>query len=325
MPAEVVVVGGSGFIGTRLCARLQAAGRPFAIIDRNVSAAYPNESSVEELGSPTLAEAVAPGAAIVNLAAEHRDDVRPTSRYEEVNVGGARHVCAAAERNHVRVIVFSSSVAVYGDAAAGTDERASPKPASPYGRSKLAAEQVYRQWQAEDPARRTLVVVRPAAVFGEGGRGNVNLLLSQVAASRFVMVGAGRNVKSLAYVENVAAFIEFALSFAPGVHVYNYVDKPDLAVDELIGFVRGEAGKTPRVRLRVPYAAAYLVGGLFDVARSLSKRPFPISAQRVRKFAATSQFGTAVGQTGFVPPVPLRDGLAATVRHVLAERRYGAG
>ena len=321
---DVVVVGGGGFIGTRLCARLQAAGRTFGIVDRRVSSAYPNESTVAEVGSPGFGEAVPPSMAIVNLAAEHRDDVRPASRYEEVNVGGARAACAVATQNDVRLMVFSSSVAVYGDVAEDADERAVPKPASPYGRSKLAAEQVYRQWQAEDPSKRTLVVVRPAAVFGEGGRGNVNLLLSQVAASRFVMVGAGRNVKSLAYVENVAAFIEFALAFTPGVHVYNYVDKPDLAVRELIAFVRSEAGMAPRVGVRVPYAAAYLAGGLFDVARYVSKRPFAISAQRVRKFAASSRFGTAVGETGFVPPVPLRDGLAATVRHVIAEQRNGA-
>ena len=324
MSVDVVVVGGSGFIGTRLCARLQGAGRTFRIVDRSVGSAYPSQSAVAELGSPALVDAIPPSPAIVNLAAEHRDDVRPTSRYEEVNVGGARHVCAVANRNDVRLIVFSSSVAVYGDAMETADERAPPEPASPYGRSKLAAEQVYRQWQAEDPANRTLVVVRPAAVFGEGGRGNVNLLLAQVAASRFVMVGDGRNVKSLAYVENVAAFIEFALSFAPGVHVYNYVDKPDLAVRELIALVRAEMGRTSRIGLRVPYAAAYLVGGMFDVARYLSKRPFSISAQRVRKFATASQFGTAVGETGFVPPVSLRDGLAATVRHVLAERGNGA-
>ena len=274
---DVVVVGGSGFIGTRLCARLHAAGRSFAIVDRGVSSAYPQQSSVADIGSPTFGEAVPLSAAIVNLAAEHRDDVRPTSRYEEVNVGGARQVCAVANSNAVRVIVFSSSVAVYGDADANADERTAPKPANPYGRSKLAAEQVYRQWHAEDPAKRTLVVVRPAAVFGERGGGNTNLLLSQVVGSRFVMVGAGRNVKSLAYVENVAAFIEFAVSFAPGVHVYNYVDKPDMAVHELIAFVRAQAGKTGPIPVRVPYAVAYLVGGLFDVARYLTKRRFSIS------------------------------------------------
>ena len=321
---DVVVIGGSGFIGTRLCARLHAAGRNFAIVDRGASLAYPQQSSVAEIGSPTFGEAVPLSTAIVNLAAEHRDDVRPTSRYEEVNVGGARQVCAVANSNDVRVIVFSSSVAVYSDADANADERAVPKPGDPYGRSKLAAEQVYRQWQAEDPAKRTLVVVRPAAVFGERGGGNTNLLLSQVVASRFVMVGAGRNVKSLAYVENVAAFIEFALSFAPGVHVYNYVDKPDMAVHELIAFVRAQAGKAGPIPLRVPYAAAYLVGGLFDVARYLTKRPFSISARRVRKFTMDSQFGTAVSDTGFVAPVSLRDGLAATVREVLIEQRNEA-
>ena len=168
------------------------------------------------------------------------------------------------------------------------------------------------------------MIVRPTVVFGEGNRGNLHQLVRQIMARRFVMVGDGRNVKSLAYVENVAAFIEFALSFTPGVHVYNYVDKPDLAVHELIALVRAEAGKTTRTPVRVPVAAAYLAGGLFDVARYLTGRSFSVSAQRVRKFRASSQFATSVGEAGFVPPVSLRDGLAATVAHMLAERRNGA-
>ena len=48
------------------------------------------------------------------------------------------------------------------------------------------------------------------------------------------MFGNGLNIKSMAYVENVAAFLEHSLSFKPGLHIYNYIDKPDLSMNSLV-------------------------------------------------------------------------------------------
>ena len=45
------------------------------------------------------------------------------------------------------------------------------------------------------------------------------------------MVGAGLNKKSMAYVENVAAFLVSTLHAGPGVSIFNYADKPDLLKD----------------------------------------------------------------------------------------------
>ena len=70
----------------------------------------------------------------------------------------------------------------------------------------------------------------------------------------------------------VTAVLAFASSFALGVPVCDYVDKPDIAVREVIPFARTQGGKTKRGPMRVPYAAAYLVGTVFDVARRLTKR-----------------------------------------------------
>lgn len=71
-------------------------------------------------------------------------------------------------------------------------------------------------------------------VFGEQNRGNVYNLLRQIASGKFIMIGSGQNRKSMAYVENVAAFIEHALGFGPGVHIYNYIDKPDFDMNTLV-------------------------------------------------------------------------------------------
>ncbi len=161
------------------------------------------------------------GDVIINLAAEYRDDVTPKSLYYDVNVKGAESVSRVAEEKGIIKIIFTSSVAVYGFAPIGTDETGALNPFNEYGRTKMLAEEVYKKWQAKEPDKRTLVIIKPTVVFGEGNRGNVYNLLKQIASRRLVMVGNGKNVKSMAYVENVAAFIEYILNFGPGVHIYN--------------------------------------------------------------------------------------------------------
>lgn len=314
---EISVIGGSGFIGTRLCARfLSDGGQRFRIIDKQRSQSYGDLTRIADVRSvEALRAAVPEGAVIVNLAAEHRDDVSPRSLYHDVNVQGARNICAVAREKHVGCIVFTSSVAVYGFAPLGADESANITPFNEYGRTKYEAEQVLRTWQEEAPDTRTLVIVRPTVVFGENNRGNVYNLLRQIAIGRFVMIGDGTNRKSMAYVENVAAFLQHSLTAPPGVHVFNYVDKPDFTMNELVALVSGLLGRPNPSRFRLPVAAGLLIGSCFDAVAKVSGRKFPISAVRVRKFCANSVYGAAAFNAGFTPPVPMDQALLRTVRH----------
>jgi GlcNAc-P-P-Und epimerase len=313
------LVGGSGFIGTRLAQRLHDWGEGFQIIDKAPSARFSELHRFADVRDMDSLRATMSGGVVVNLAAEHRDDVRPLSLYEDVNVQGARNVCQVATEKGVRTIIFTSTVAVYGFAPANTDESGAINPFNEYGRTKWEAEQVYRQWYEEDPTNRTLVILRPTVVFGEQNRGNVYNLLRQIASGRFVMVGSGRNRKSMAYVENIAAFLEYSLSFAPGCYVYNYVDKPDFDMSALVATVREYLGASKGVGLHLPYALGLGAGYAFDMAAWATRRSFPISSIRVRKFCATTQFATSIAETGFEAPVSLEEGLRRTVRHEFLE------
>ena len=319
-----LILGGSGFIGTRLTTLLTEAGIPAKIGDLKLSSKYANlwtECDVRQ--RDTFAPLTRGVGAIFNLAAAHRDDVRPLSLYRGINIDGATELCSVARSEGIQKIVFTSSVAVYGFQPAPVDESGPFAPFNEYGKTKLEAEGVYRAWADEDPSR-TLVIIRPAVVFGEGNRGNVFNLLHQIAADRFFMVGNGKNIKSMAYVGNVAAFLVHALSFAPGTHIFNYVDGPDMDTHSLVEHIRGCLHRRRSIP-RIPLPLALAGGRFFDAVARITGRTFPISAIRVRKFCESTQFlANRIDETGFVRPFTLRDALDKTIQFEFPSRTPGS-
>lgn len=310
----VSILGGSGFIGTRFAASLLDRDIPVRIGDMKACEALPDLwTQCDVRRRESLSEVTSGAGTIVNLAAEHRDDVRPLSRYHETNVGGAVQVCQAAREAGIQKIIFTSSVAVYGFQPFPADENCSFSPFNEYGKTKLEAEGVYRAWAEEDPTR-SLVIVRPTVVFGEGNRGNVYNLLRQISSGKFLMVGSGTNKKSMAYVGNVAAFLVHSLSYGPGVHIFNYVDGPDMSTLDLVSHIQGCLGRSGKT-LQIPKAVAMAGGHMLDVVARATNRTFPISAIRVCKFCENTQFrADRVAQSGFIPPYSLKEGLARTIQ-----------
>ena len=318
----VTIIGGSGFIGTRLCKRLQQ-GVDFTIVDKVTSKTFGDKTAVADVRDYAGLLKTCAGDVIINLAAEHRDDVSPKSLYDEVNVDGARRVCEVAEAKGINKIIFTSSVAVYGFAPLGTDESGEINYFNDYGRTKYEAELIYKAWQEKDPENRTLVIVRPTVVFGEQNRGNVYNLLRQIASGKFMMIGDGTNRKSMAYVENIAAFLEYSLKFENGVHIYNYIDKPDFDMNTLVANVNKALGKEEKIGFRLPFVIGYGIGKVFDLVAAVTGKKFTVSSIRVKKFCSDSMFDTSVAKSGFVPPVKLEDGLASTIKYEFVDQNNG--
>lgn len=315
-----IVIGGSGFIGSKLCDIFAKNSIDFFIIDKVPSLKFKDNVIIGDVTQCSFEKQFFNGNfSIINLAAEHRDDVYPISLYREVNEVGAVNVCNLARNNDINTIVFTSSVAVYGFAPLGTDESGEIAPFNEYGRTKWAAEQVYREWQAQAPKIRTLVIIRPTVVFGERNRGNVFNLLRQIALGKFVMIGNGLNRKSIAYVENVAAFLKYSLDFKPGVHTYNYIDKPDFDMKTLVSHVNKLLGRSAELKFRLPFSLGLLIGSCVDIVAKITGKKLPISAIRVRKFCSNSVYESAVESTGFIPPVPLMEAIEKTVHFEFIE------
>jgi len=313
---SISIIGGAGFLGTRLAKNLARDSISYRIFDINTKN---NQHIYVDVTKKDSLEVLSGSQIIVNLAAVHRDDIKPISLYDDVNVKGAVNVCDAAREHDVNTIVFTSSVAIYGFAKKNTNEDGDPNYFNDYGRTKYLAEKVYIDWFNEDPKNRTLVIIRPTVIFGEGNRGNVYNLLKQIASKKFVMFGNGLNIKSMAYVENVSSFIRYSFQKKPGLYKYNYVDKPDMNMNELISLVRSTLFKKNNVGFRLPKFMGYIGGYIFDLISYLLNTNLPISSIRVKKFMSNSQFGTKEQMPGFKRPVELKDGMINTLKYEFIE------
>ena len=313
---NVTLIGASGFVGTRLLGLLNESSQDYCLrnIDKQQSHFF---SEITEIGDvrdiDVLKTKLANTDVVVLLAAEHRDDVSPTSLYYDVNVGGMENVLAAMEANSVKHIVFTSSVAVYGLNKDNPNEEHPADPFNHYGKSKWQAEQVLQDWYNSHPDW-NINILRPTVIFGERNRGNVYNLLRQISSGKFLMVGKGDNKKSMAYVGNIVAFIKFLIDNKTiGYNVFNYIDKPDFTMNELITHISKVLNKRiPSTHF--PYWLGMFGGKCFDLLAWVTRKKLPISSVRVKKFCATTQFDAAKAHSsGFKAPYSLGEGLARTL------------
>lgn len=190
---KITLIGASGFVGTRLIELLKQNNYFLQNVDKKQSRFHSEITVIADvLDKNNLVTLLDNTDVVILLAAEHRDDVTPTSLYYDVNVGGMRNTLEAMEANGVKRIIFTSSVAVYGLNKNNPTETYPADPFNHYGKSKWEAEKVLQEWYKVHPDW-NINVIRPTVIFGERNRGNVYNLLKQISSGRFLMVGKGNN------------------------------------------------------------------------------------------------------------------------------------
>lgn len=315
----ITTIGGSGFVGSFLIKELK--NYKVKNIDKNPSPFFNNITvngdirNLDEIKIPKGTKSV------TLLAAEHRDDVSPTSLYYDVNVQGTKNVLQVMDNVGVKNFIFTSSVAVYGLNKTNPDENHQEDPFNHYGKSKWQAEMVIKEWYESNPEGKSITIIRPTVIFGERNRGNVYNLLKQISSGKFIMVGKGQNKKSMAYVGNIVAFIKDRIEKKEvGFHVFNYVDKPDYSMTELVNLIEDKMNiSIPK--LKIPYWLGMLGGYSLDFLAFITRKKFSISSVRVQKFCATTQFDSNKAHQVFQAPFSLKQGLNMTLDHEFIDKK----
>ncbi len=309
----VAIIGGSGFVGSRLISRLK--GKNILNIDKKPSPYYQKITKIGDIRNYDQILIPDGTKSVVLLAAEHRDDVNPQSLYYDVNCEGTKNVLKKMDEMGVKNLIFTSSVAVYGLNKNNPDENHEIDPFNHYGKSKWEAEKIIREWYESDKEQKSVVIIRPTVIFGERNRGNVYNLLKYISDGKFIMVGSGQNKKSMAYVGNVVQFIIQNIEKSKkSYNIYNYSDKPDYNMLDLTKFIENKM-KIKTLGLKIPYKIGLMIGKIFDIISFILKKKLPISYVRVKKFCATTQFNSSKAHKIFKPPYTIDDGLEKTLDH----------
>lgn len=312
---NILVTGGSGFIGTRLVEALLKEHHSIKIFDKVLSTKYPELTIISDVRDKQALIDECKGIDLIyNLAAEHADNVMPTSLYQDVNIGGANNVVDAAKANGIKKIIFTSSVAIYGLNKDTPDESVEAQPFNEYGRTKNEAETIFLEWVSQNDEY-SLTILRSAVVFGENNRGNVYNLINQIVKRKFIMIGDGDNKKSMGYVGNIASFLAFQVNINQGSYIYNFADKPDLSSKEIVDIVTNELGFKNKIP-SVPYEFGILGGFIFDIISKISGKKLAVSSVRIKKFTADTSINTdKLIASGFSPPYSLEKGLRNMIIH----------
>jgi nucleoside-diphosphate-sugar epimerase len=215
---RVLVTGATGAVGRAVTTALADAGADVHVLVRR-HAPVPGASTthIGDITAPaTVVPALAGCDAVVHLAALLHV-VNPTAAVEadarRVNDEATAALVDASLAAGVSRLVYASTITVYGPQAPGTllDEQSPCRPDTAYGQTKLAGER--HVLAARGAGGHPLgVVLRLAAVYGVGVKGNYRRLLDALARGRYIQIGQGRNRRVLVHEDDVARAVLLALT-----------------------------------------------------------------------------------------------------------------
>ncbi len=307
---EVVVLGGTGFLGRRCVQRLRAAGVPLTLVVRkpNLLPTELRDGSVRVFAgdagdADVLARAFAGAHAVLHLATAAGDD---PSRVEAAMAAAVRTAGEAALTAKVARFVYASSTAALWlgddgsiDGAAGTDPR--PAERSAYARGKIAAEGELAALRSKGLP---LVIVRPAIVVGDDGIREHSGVGLWVRDNHCVGWGQGRHALPFVLADDCAQALVAALS-APAAlgKAYNLAGDVGLSAREYIEAMTARTGRDYRFH-PTPLRWMWLQEVGKYVVKALARRPREWPAFRdlaSRSFRTTLDCSDARRDLGFAP------------------------
>ncbi len=319
-PKRVLVTGANGYTGSHLVSALVREGLEVRGLVRRPESLAPEVRSLIEVvvgdirDKRAVEQAVEGCDTIYHVAALYRDASARRQDYWDVNVGGTEHVLAACAAHGVKRLVHCSTVGVHGDVTRiPTDETAPFKPSDAYQHSKLAAEE--RVWDWYRTTQIPTVVVRPVGIYGPGDLRFMKLFRS-VQSRRFVMLGSGKTLFHLVYIDDLIQGY-LLCGTRPEAVGEAFVISSDryVTLNDLVASIASTLG-VARPRWHVPVWPFYVAGAVCETVCVPLKIQPPIYRRRVGFFTHNRAFTSAKAQRvlGYAPRVSLDEGLRQAAR-----------
>jgi nucleoside-diphosphate-sugar epimerase len=321
---RLLVTGASGFIGGHLVGGLADGGYDVTALVRKGS----DRRLLQELGigmvygdledPPSLLEATKDKDAVIHLAAYYTLTGK-RAFYERINVEGTRSLLEACLKNGVKRFIYCSSTEAIGPSGhPPAGEGSQPNPQNDYGRSKLKAEAIVKDYAAKGL---DYTILRPSGLYGPGNVNDVSYwfitgVCKNSIATRFI-VGSGESLVQFTHVSDaVKGFILVLENLGVSRNqIYNLCEEGASSYNEVYHILCRLCGRRPP-RLHVPpWLAKLMIAPVEGVNRLLGREDFMWHLMTVDSVTSDRYYGIekARRELSFSPAYTLETGLAETV------------
>lgn len=320
----ILVTGATGFIGCHLLPVLHQQGwqttaavrddfrQPLSIPIKTIK--------VGEIDDMTdWQEALLGIDTVIHLAGRahilHETISNPEAAFIKVNTKGTINLVKQSLKAGVKHFIFVSSIhAMAAESDDILNENSPCHPDSPYGRSKLQAEQALIQLAKDSDM--TWTILRPTLVYGLGNRANMERLMKLIKRGLPLPFGAIKNCRSFVFVGNLVAAIITCLDHPNAANqIFLISDNQAVSTPQLIRLIAQQI-QQPCQLLPVPTTLLRFLGYLGDRVESITGKNLPFNTYNIDRLLGSLTVDSRYIQKtlNWQPPFTLEQGLAQTIQ-----------
>lgn len=292
---NIIITGATGFVGKNLSKFLKEKG--YHIVPLSLRKAWELDQNAE---------------AIIHLAGKAHDTKNTSAEkeYFEINTELTKKLFKEFLNTTAQDFIYFSSVKATADTVEGfLDESHTSNPQTPYGKSKLEAEEFLLSQKL--PENKRLFIIRPCMIHGPGNKGNLNLLYKFVQKGIPYPLAAFENKRSFLSIDNLNFLIlEMLSNKNVGSGIYNFADDEVLSTNELVKLIANTSGKKEKL-WKISSKLISATAKMGDVMN------LPLNSERLKKltenyWVSNQKIKNALGIAKL--PVSASEGLKKTIK-----------
>ena len=292
---NIIITGATGFVGKNLSKFLKEKGHHISPL--SLRKAWELDQNAE---------------AIIHLAGKAHDTKNTSAEkeYFEINTELTKKLFEEFQKTPAQDFIYFSSVKATADTVEGfLDESHTSNPQTPYGKSKLEAEEFLLSQKL--PENKRLFIIRPCMIHGPGNKGNLNLLYKFVQKGIPYPLAAFENKRSFLSIDNLNFLIlEMLSNKNVGSGIYNFADDEVLSTNELVKLIANTSGKKEKL-WKISSKLISATAKMGDVMK------LPLNSERLKKltenyWVSNQKIKNALGIDQL--PVSASEGLEKTIK-----------
>jgi len=292
---NIIITGATGFVGKNLSKFLKEKGHHISPL--SLRKAWELDQNAE---------------AIIHLAGKAHDTKNTSAEkeYFEINTELTKKLFKEFLNTTAQDFIYFSSVKATADTVEGfLDENHTSNPQTPYGKSKLEAEEFLLSQKL--PENKRLFIIRPCMIHGPGNKGNLNLLYKFVQKGIPYPLAAFENKRSFLSIDNLNFLIlEMLSNKNVDSGIYNFADDEVLSTNELVKLIANTSGKKEKL-WKISSKLISATAKMGDVMK------LPLNSERLKKltenyWVSNQKIKNALGIAKL--PVSASEGLEKTIK-----------